>query len=122
MRHELALASMAHLVDGPMHGPLAEHVRQCLRCQVEEARYRRVRRALRDLPPPAVPPDLLSQLLGGLHATWETEARAEEARLELASVASRWPVGRAAVVAGGLGVAGVVGAFVVTRVRSRLAA
>jgi hypothetical protein len=64
----------------------------------------------------------LGQLLGGLHETWEAEARAEEVRLEVASLSTRWPVGRAAVVAGGLGVAGVVGAFVVTRVRSRLAA
>lgn len=68
VRHELAQVRMAHLADGGLPDQLREHVGQCLRCQAEAARYRRIRSALRRLPPPDPPDGLLDEVLARLDA------------------------------------------------------
>jgi predicted anti-sigma-YlaC factor YlaD len=99
--------ALPRLVDGPTRADRAvvRHVGQCLRCQAELAKYRRMLRLLhqlRDQRPP-LPAGALESLLSGL----EARAGARAARSSLGG--RRLAVGVATVsVAVGAGVAGVV--------------
>jgi hypothetical protein len=93
---------MPDLLDDP--GLLAEadsaHIAQCLRCQAEMARFRRLRRILASLRLQQVPaePDLVDDLLGGLDLAAERRERHRIAGRRAASI-----VGLAAATAAGVG-------------------
>ncbi len=93
---------MPDLVDSPelLSTDDAEHVAECLRCQADLARFRRLRRALaslRDLPLPA-DPEILDQLLEGLDSAVERRERHRIAGRRAVSI-----VGLAAATAAGVG-------------------
>jgi hypothetical protein len=66
---EVALALPAHVAgEGDLDARLAEHVAQCLRCQAEMVRYRRMLRTLHDLrdDAPVAPSTVLSDIIDQL--------------------------------------------------------
>ena len=93
---------MPDLVDDPqlLSGTDAEHVAECLRCQADFARFRRLRRtlaSLRDLPVPA-DPQILDGVLEGLDSEAERRERHRIAGRRAVSI-----VGIAAATAAGVG-------------------
>lgn len=78
----------------------AAHLAQCLRCQAELARFRRLARVLGGLRDQPVPtdPDLLADLLEGLDSAAERRARTRRTGRRAASF-----VGLAAATAAGVG-------------------
>lgn len=93
---------MADLRDDPelLSVSDAGHVAQCLRCQAERARYRRLDRALADLRtlPVEADPTLVEEILGRLDSATERRARQRMAGRRAASI-----VGFAAATAAGVG-------------------
>lgn len=93
---------MPDLVDDPglLSGADAEHLAQCLRCQADLTRFRRLRRtlaSLRDLPVPA-DPEILEGVLEGLDSAAERRERHRLAGRRAVSI-----VGLAAATAAGVG-------------------
>ena len=84
MQCESAAAAVASLVAGevPSSRSQAQHVDQCLRCQAEVVRGRRVRRSLRELRTAMVSPDpaLLSDLLLAVSRAAADEAQRSKGR------------------------------------------
>jgi len=93
---------MPDLLDdsGLLSGEEADHVAQCLRCQAEMARFRRLRRTLASLRLRPVPadPGVLTDLLEGLDSAAERRERHRLASRRAASI-----VGLAAATAAGVG-------------------
>lgn len=93
---------MPDLVDDPhlLSPDDAQHVAECLRCQADLARFRRLRRtlaSLRDLPEPA-DPEILDRILEGLDSAAERRERHRIAGRRAVSI-----VGLAAATAAGVG-------------------
>jgi len=93
---------MPDLLDDPeLLSPTdAAHVSQCLRCQAEMARFRRLRRMLLNLrdQPIAADSELLEEILAGLDSAAERRARHRIAGRRAASI-----MGLAAATAAGVG-------------------